>query len=489
MRVILAGYNIDSEVLKEAQERGVDPERLTPETLSAAYARISRNPAPVDQLRREAVAEVAKARASNEQIIFTYGHGSVAEHAVFNFDVLGLSRLAIEALEAFRLCSYTEKSQRYIRLDQDVLMPQEVREAGLEAELLALAKEQHEAYTLIYKGILAHLCELKPKQASKRGGRRLLEGMAKEDARYVTSLAMAGQLGLTVNARNLEHICRRLGGHPLAEVRELAAALLKEGERIAPSLVPFAEPSQGEVECARAMASLAAELGGEPREAEEEVKLLSCSADGDSLVAAGLLSAHSGHGLEHWQERTRRMEPEELRALFQAALGPMSMHDRLPRALELAQLRFSLVLSAACFGQLKRHRMATLIPQDYEPALGVTVPPLVEQAGLTARFSEVTRASEDLYRRVLTRAPAAAPYCLTQAQRRRVIFSCNARELYHVARLRQDSHAQWDIRVLADQMVAAARERIPLALMLACGKDRFDEVRGDALRPGLRLEA
>ena len=38
------------------------------------------------------------------------------------FDILGCSRLAIEALEWHRLCSYTEKSQRYITLDGDFVV-------------------------------------------------------------------------------------------------------------------------------------------------------------------------------------------------------------------------------------------------------------------------------------------------------------------------------------------------------------------------------
>ena len=87
--------------------------------------------------------------------------------------------------------------------------------------------------------------------------------------------------------------------------------------------------------------------------------------------------------------------------------------------------------------------------------------------------------SEALYAKILPQAPAAAPYVLTQAHRRRVIFSCNARELYHVARLRQDAHAQWDIRALADQMVAQAQEHLPLTLMLACGKDHLDDLKAD----------
>src|SRR5512137_2222779 len=130
MRVLLAGYNVDSSVLDELK-RGSPPRNdVTPETLSASYARISRDPRPVDELRAAARAEVDRARRSNEAIIFKMGHHSVAEHAVFNFDVIGVSRLAIEEIERFRLMSFTEKSQRYITLGEDFVAPEDVRRAG-----------------------------------------------------------------------------------------------------------------------------------------------------------------------------------------------------------------------------------------------------------------------------------------------------------------------------------------------------------------------
>jgi thymidylate synthase ThyX len=52
----------------------------------------------------------------------------------------------------------------------------------------------------------------------------------------------------------------------------------------------------------------------------------------------------------------------------------------------------------------------------------------------------------------------------------------NARELYHMARLRADRHAQWDIRELTEKMLAAARSVMPLTLLLATGKDGFDDL-------------
>jgi len=94
MKVILAGYNVDSEVLEDLKKCSPPREDVTPETLSASYARISRDPRPVDELRAVSRKEVERARRSNRNIIFKMGHHSVAEHAVFNFDVIGVSRLA-----------------------------------------------------------------------------------------------------------------------------------------------------------------------------------------------------------------------------------------------------------------------------------------------------------------------------------------------------------------------------------------------------------
>jgi thymidylate synthase ThyX len=51
----------------------------------------------------------------------------------------------------------------------------------------------------------------------------------------------------------------------------------------------------------------------------------------------------------------------------------------------------------------------------------------------------------------------------------------NARELYHFSRLRQDGHAQWDIRAIANRMIAMAKRACPLTMSLACGKDAFEQ--------------
>ena len=80
------------------------------------------------------------------------------------------------------------------------------------------------------------------------------------------------------------------------------------------------------------------------------------------------------------------------------------------------------------------------------------------------------------YERIAEQTPLAAPYVLTNAhKRRRVLFSSNARELYHVSRLREDPHAQWDIRDKSTQMIRLAKKAMPATMQLAVGKHLFEE--------------
>lgn len=53
MKILLAGYNIDYDIIRELKEKCAFGQDITPETISAAYARISRSPKPVDALRRD----------------------------------------------------------------------------------------------------------------------------------------------------------------------------------------------------------------------------------------------------------------------------------------------------------------------------------------------------------------------------------------------------------------------------------------------------
>lgn len=509
LKVILAGYNVDAETIQSLRRgEAVDPANISPETVPASYARISRDPRRIPELRADARGDVTRARRSNANIIFQMGHKSVGNHACFNFDILGISRLAVEWLEARRLgAGYTEKSQRYITLEGDYTVPAEFEEQQDRQRFQGLVENTQNAfYRDTYETLVRHHFERNgvpcavPAAADGAKRNSTLEGLGKEDARYGLGLATETQVGTTFSASALEHAVRNMKYGELAEVRQLAALLFDSVKDIAPSLILYTDPEIFQKSFpgrelrddhfrlapnrARAAVADAFARYGQARPQREratfeqlgEVTLIACQ-DIDTNVMAAALHAHSCRTAEECYRLASWLKENEMegRAFMKELLVHVTEFDNPARSFEHAGgLMFEAVMSSSCFAQMKRHRLMTLLSQPYEPSLGITVPESVRQTGFEGRLNEVCRASEELYRQFLPRYGRAAEYCLTNAHRRRVLMCMNPRELNHIARQRCDGHAQWEIRDISQKMVALARRSAPLSTLTTCGKDEFE---------------
>jgi flavin-dependent thymidylate synthase len=461
MKVKLAGFNVEAVLLEETRERF--GEAVTPEVISAAYARISRDPRSVSALRDEARGAVDKARRSNERIVFGLGHASVAEHAVVNLDLTGLSRLAVEEIERFRLASYTEKSQRYIRLARDVVMPLEIEEAGLERAFRSLVGDLHGAYEAAYRSI----------EASGEDA-----GPAKEDARYLMPLATATQLGMTVNARELEYVIRRLAGHPLRELQEASRKLFKATKGLIPSLIRYVEPGphiSGLPDAMREIGAMAPRRASRREAVDCCVRLVDVTPEADARLAASILFSARGISMREAIAAARRLGEMGRTRVILGALKRLERHDSVWREFETVQFIFEIVLSASCYAQLKRHRIATLLPQPYDPELGISIPATFIKAKRVALLRDAAARAGHFYHSHAGKLGRAAEYALLNAHRRRVLFCLNLRELYQFSRLRSDMAAQWEIRMISDEMCRLAAETVPSGTLLLAGKDGFAE--------------
>jgi len=471
MKLRLVGTNVELAAVEEALSGEVEEGLLSPEPIAAAYARISRSQHSVEELRRRARRNVAKARRSNETIVFEMGHSSIAEHAVFNFDLEGISRLAIEAIQHSRLASYTERSQRYVLIGKDYVVPGELKQsADLETLCEKTVATLFDAYRVLHQRLVTWLGREHPEVERDSARWRDLETRAKEDARYVLPLAATGQLGMTLNARSLGLMVRRLKASPLAELRQVGEELETCALRVTPSLIRHTDPTpldrdwppaQGQVRGEEASAGQRAGL----------VRLVHCTPDGDALLHSAL-SAVSGAGPIEWPAAVERPEPG---GPFHEYYAQATAHTAAPRVFELVDLTFEVVCSASCFGQLKRHRLATILPGPYAPVLGVCVPPLVAEASCEGEFLQACADADRAYEVLAARDAEAAAYLLTNGHCRRVLVKMNLRELYHFTRLRMDGHAQWEIRAMAGRMAALAREQLPVAAHWLGGKDAFSD--------------
>lgn len=478
MEIYLAGFNVDTEVLRQLEQKWGKRTDITPEVISAAYARISRDPRPINEIRKTAREEVDKSRKSNSTIIFKMGHHSVAEHAVFNLDIVGVSRYVMEELEKFRLSAYTEKSQRYITLDKDYVLPHEIKGTRFEKDFIDLIREQNTMYFSFFERLKKYVFDKNSELAKEPKKHNLLEGWAKEDARYIVALATEAQVGLTINARNAELLLRRFASHPLSEVKELGRKIYDRISNIAPSIVIFHGANDRDCKTYPQLKELSDEMlscASDDRN-EKTVDLVDYTRGADDIIAASLLHSSSSLSFESCLNKVRELDQSKKMAIFKASWRNMQFYDSMLREFEYANLTFDIVLSSACFGQLKRHRMSTITAQPYDPKLGVTIPESIKEIGMEDEFKAVIDKTNRLYEQIYREIPLAAPYILTNAHRRRVLLRVNARELYHISRLREDTHAQWDIRNVSKAMVNEAKRIMPLTFAMAGGKDGYSQI-------------
>jgi thymidylate synthase ThyX len=370
----------------------------------------------------------------------------------------------------------------------------------------ATVRMQNEYYHALYEKLSPYVFAENKTLAENPANKSLLEGWAKEDARYAIALATETQLGMTINARNLELMLRRLAALPSAEAREYSEKLYAATKDIAPSLIRYTQATEYDKftrknlrrhplssqqflpfslstdydlftrQNLRHQTSILSQKYHSGSKKLSDVQLTSFSLSADNQIAATMLFSSSNLNYSQCLSMVDKMILREKKVLFKTAFENLQAHDAVLREMENVDLQFELTLSASCFAQLKRHRMSTIIAQDYNPRLGVTVPPSVKAIGQQKDFMKIMRHTQNAYEQISKKAPMTAAYVLTNAHRKRVLMKFNARELYHLVRMRADVHAQWDIRELSEKMLKEARKVMPQTLMMACGKDSFDKL-------------
>ena len=459
MQVRLAGYNIDKNLIDKL---GKDIS-ATPEVISAAYARISRSSKSVTELRKAARDDVAKARNSNWEIVFEMGHASVAEHAVFNFDLIGISRYLVEFIQRSRLASFTEKSQRYVTLDGDYVLPREIEQSRYKDDFISLMGKAFALYSDLFG-------QLKIQKSGEQvwASKRELEGAAKEDARYVLPLCTRTQMGMTINARSLELLLRRLSALSLDEAQQLFKLLYDEVSAVAPSIVRFVAADEFSYKQLRHQLNLASKLLN-----INQIELLEHTAYADDKILAALLFEQKGGNFSQALKLVKALSKKEKKALWEEFFQGIMPWHKMPRAFEMADFTFELTMSASCYAQFKRHRLCTILKAPYDKADGYVIPPSIQNEEQIRKCVKLFQNAEKLAEQIRQINPILYPYMLTNAHRVRVLAKMSLRELYHFVRLRSDAHAQWEIQNLSNEIAAIVKKKYPYSAKWLMGKSDF----------------
>ena len=158
------------------------------------------------------------------------GHESVAEHAVFTFQVEGVSRVTDIQLVRHRLASYSIQSGRYCdREPSEFIIPESITKA-MESELMNGGGWSP-------NGCLeSDLNELK-KDLDAIDARMQKMGIPAEDRRYLYPQGIMTNITFSMNARELRHFFgERCCTRAQWEIRRLAVRMLEQVRGVAPVL-------------------------------------------------------------------------------------------------------------------------------------------------------------------------------------------------------------------------------------------------------------
>ena len=209
-----------------------------PESVVASAAKLCYSKVGVDDIQKNLTEDGIEKFVS---MLSTIGHHSPLEHCTFTFAVEGISRACSHQLVRHRIASYSQQSQRYVKLDKfDYIIPTAIENNEFAKDIFLNAMEQDKK---AYNGIVEELMNEYiassgytlasiPKSEYNR-----LEKLAIEDARYVFPNACETKIVFTMNVRTLMNFfTHRCCDRAQWEIRDLANEMLIQVKEIAPTL-------------------------------------------------------------------------------------------------------------------------------------------------------------------------------------------------------------------------------------------------------------
>jgi thymidylate synthase ThyX len=427
----------------------LDPQQYPPETIAVAFAKTSRSPESFKQIAAEL--NETKSAEFNEKWVVGYGHSSVAEHAILHIAVENISRLATECLQSNRLASYTEKSTRYQTWDADAfLVPQELDSSPLKQKYLDTCNLLLDTYKRFIPVVSDSVRQNNPCEGieSEPSYERRIRSMASDVCRFLLPASVLANVGMTINARALEHALTKMLSHPLAEVRQIGQKIKSCAVEELPTLLKYADANDY-LQCSEKNFVLSVSNN---HTAKDWCELVQFDEDAEKRILASLLYRYNNFTYTQASEWVQQADAKEKAALVKHLLECDNKHFIPLREMEHTSFTFDITVDQGAYYEVKRHRMMTITPQALTANLGHATPRAIASAGLDAEYERCMEQVMTTYNDLSTLDSAVAAYIVPNAFNRRFLLTANLRSLLHFIKLRSAANAHFSVRRLAQKM-------------------------------------
>ncbi|HLR20390.1 MAG TPA: FAD-dependent thymidylate synthase [Tissierellaceae bacterium] len=219
--------------------------RYTPEgeKLIASAAKLCYSSVGIDKIEENMESENVEKFL---EMLIDLGHESPIEHVNFTFGVEGVSRSLSHQLVRHRIASYSQQSQRYVKLEQfQYIIPPAIESNTKAKKLFVKAMEEDQKHYDELVDILfnEHYEKYLEEGYKEKEARNKADKESIEDARYVFPNACETKVVFTMNARTLLNFFNlRCCNRAQWEIRKLAIQMLKEVKGVYPILFGNAGP-------------------------------------------------------------------------------------------------------------------------------------------------------------------------------------------------------------------------------------------------------
>lgn len=437
----------------------LDPQQLPPETIAVTFAKTSRSP----ESFREIAAELNTATSAefNEKWVVGYGHSSVAEHAVLHIALENISRLAVENLESNRLASYTEKSTRYQTWEDDAFhTPDELTGHPLRNLFTNTCAMLFSTYRTCLQAVSDHLKNTTQALENENAAQwnRRMRSQAIDVCRFLLPAASLANVGMTINARALEHAIGKLLTSPLLEARQIGEEVKNSAGASIPTLLKYADRIPYLQQVCDNFSGLDATDSNPEADwcalVEPDTGIL------DRVLAAAVYR-EKNISYAHAIDLVRRMPPAQRTRLLRCLLETSDRHTIPSRELEYAFFTFDLLLDQGAYFEVKRHRMMTQTPQRLSTRNGYAIPALIAAAGVLTTYTSAMEKAAATFEKLADFNAEVASYVVPNGYNRRVLLHLNLRSLVHFIRLRSAPNAHFSVRRVAQRMAEQVSVHYP----------------------------
>ncbi|HSM24688.1 MAG TPA: FAD-dependent thymidylate synthase [Anaerolineaceae bacterium] len=449
----------------------LDPHDLTPETIAVTFAKTSRSPLSFQQIADELTDE--KSAEFHEKWVVGYGHASVAEHAVLHIAVENVSRLAVECLESNRLASYTEKSTRYQKWDENSFyIPTELdNRPELKEKYLKTNINLFQTYLKSLPIVREEIGKRNPKgdDESDAAWERRIRSDYVDICRFLLPASALANVGVTINARALEHAIKKMLSHPLEEVQLMGKEIKQVSQTNVPTLVKYADEVPYWEKVTETFNASAKTLSTQINDSDW-CYLIDFDQEVEKRILSSLLYKFSNLSYEEIYQNIQLLDHLKIENLINEITKDIQRFDIPVRELEYATFTFDLLMDQGAYFEIKRHRMMTQTTQNLSTLNGYAVPKIIVDAGFEQDYHQAMQLAHQTYLEISDWNPHVASYVVPNGYNRRLLLKANLRSLDHLLNLRSAPNAHFSVRRIAQRMA----EEIIKVNPLLCNLFRYN---------------